>query len=60
MLSATKDEIRKLAADAAALVGKVAEPGGVILLKFSDRAVAVRSADPYDPPFRKHLNVSAK
>jgi hypothetical protein len=41
VLSATKDEVRELAADAAVPVGKVAKPGGVILLKFSDRAVVL-------------------
>jgi hypothetical protein len=33
--------IRELAADAVALVGKVAEPSGVILLKFSDCAASL-------------------
>src|SRR5215467_12338539 len=48
VLSATKDEIRELAADTVALVRKVTEPRGVILLKFLDRAIAVRTADPDD------------
>ena len=49
VLSATKDEIRELAPDATAFVRKIAEPGGVILMKYLDRAIAVRSADPDDP-----------